>query len=87
MHAASVHPEPGSISHVKKFKSLASRVSKIQVRSQTQSNVNVFSASVNLLGLVRSENILKTVLKRFVPVFLKEYIQGCIYVKMSYIRL
>ena len=42
----------------------------VQVRSQTQSNVNVFSASVNLLGLVRSENILKTVLKRFVPVFL-----------------
>ena len=29
----------------------------VQVRSQTQSNVNVFSASVNLLGLVRSENI------------------------------
>ena len=27
----------------------------VQVRSQTQSNVNVFSASVNLLGLVRSE--------------------------------
>ena len=59
----------------------------VQVRSQTQSNVNVFSASVNLLGLVRSENILKTVLKRFVPVFLKEYIQGCISVKVSYIRL
>ena len=41
-----------------------------------------------MLGLVRSEFILvKTVLKRFVPVFLKEYLQGCISFKLSYIRL